>query len=195
MPSLSDCDSDLKDLIKRKTKLQKDSSRQSELGDVIFQIGYNFYQKGYYKEALEEFESALEVRKRLHGNVDIANTHRFLGETLCKLGNDLDRAKFEFDRYYSITLRINDLVEIQRALTTLGNYYMSLSESKTKRNQNLNDAYSYYLKSYDILDEISEKRLVDSKEFDLMKARTCLNCGKFCFFSINFILLYDLKVY
>lgn len=45
--------------------------------------------------------------------------------------------------------------------------------------EHLNDAYSHYLKSYDLLNEISEKRLVDFKEFGLMKARTCLNCGNF----------------
>lgn len=41
----------------------------------------------------------------------------------------------------------------------------------------MNEAYSYYLKSYDILNEIADKNLVDAKEFGLMKARTCLNCG------------------
>ncbi len=134
---------------------------------------------GYYKEALEEFENALEIRKKLSVNVDIAITHRFLGETLCKLGENYERAKLDLDMYYSMTLRMNDLVEIQRALTTLGNYYMSLAENnyKSKRMDHLNEAYSHYLKSYDILNDIWDKKLVDSKEFYLMKARTCLNCG------------------
>jgi hypothetical protein len=33
------------------------------------------------------------------------------------------------------------------------------------------------LKSYDILSDIHEKRLVDAKEFAIMKARSCLNCA------------------
>ena len=45
--------------------------------------------------------------------------------------------------------------------------------------ENLNEAYSHYLKSYDVLSDIWDKRLVDAKEFGLMKARTCLNCGKY----------------
>lgn len=112
-------------------------------------------------------------------SLDTATIHRFIGETLCKLGFDYERAKSELDQYYSITIEIEDLVEIQRALTTLGNYFMSLAECnyREKRIEHLNDAYSHYLKSYDILDEISEKKMVDSKEFALMKARTCLNCG------------------
>jgi tetratricopeptide (TPR) repeat protein len=70
--------------------------------------------KGYYKEALEEFENALEIRKKLSVNVDIAITHRFLGETLCKLGENYERAKLDLDMYYSMTLRMNDLVVIGR---------------------------------------------------------------------------------
>ena len=82
-------------------------------------------------------------------------------------------------------MEINDLVEIQRALTTLGNYFMNLAECnyKDKRIEHLNNAYSHYLKSFEILDEISEKKMVDFSEFFLMKARTCLNCGTY----LNFI--------
>lgn len=42
----------------------------------------------------------------------------------------------------------------------------------------LNQAFRHYLDSYEILTEIAERKLVDEKEFGLMKARTCLNCGK-----------------
>ena len=78
---------------------------------------------------MSEFENALDVRKKVNINLDIATTYRFLGETLCKLGTDFERAKKELDMYYSITLnRLKDLVEIQRAETTLGNYYMALYE-------------------------------------------------------------------
>ena len=45
------------------------------------------------------------------------------------------------------------------------------------RTTNLNEAYTHYLKSYDILSDIHEKRLVDAKEFAIMKARSCLNCA------------------
>lgn len=91
----------------------------------------------YYKEALDEFERCLEVRKKQNVALDTATTHRFLGETLCKLGNDYERAKRELDVYYSMTLRINDLVETQRAQTTLGNYFMALAEDNYKGNLNL----------------------------------------------------------
>jgi tetratricopeptide (TPR) repeat protein len=167
------------DLIKRKTKLAKDSSRLNELGDAVFRLGYLYYQKGYCKEALDEFENALEIRKKLPAMIDVATAHRFIGETLCKMGANFERAKSELDKYHSINLRLNDIVEIQRSHTTLGNYYMTLAENKylDKRVEYLNEAFAHYLKSYEILDEISERRLVDSKEFGLMKARTCLNCG------------------
>jgi tetratricopeptide (TPR) repeat protein len=146
---------------------------------VLFQIGYIYYNKGYYKEALDEFEHALDVRKKLAVNVDLATTYRFLGETLTRLGADFERAKLELSKYHSIALKINDLVEIQRAHTTLGNYFMTLAESnyKDKRKESLNEAYSHYLKSYDLINEIADKRLVDTKELNLIKARTCLNCG------------------
>lgn len=52
-----------------------------------------------------------------------------------------------------------------------------ISSNLENRNVNLNEAYSHYLKSYDVLNDISEKRLVDVKEFNIMKARSCLNCA------------------
>lgn len=56
---------------------------------------------------------------------------------------------------------------------------MALAENnyKDKRKDHLNEAYFHYLKSYDLLNDIADKRLVDQKEFCLMKARTCLNCA------------------
>lgn len=81
---------------------------------------YQSFRLGYYTEALLEFKNALEVRKKLSVNIDVATTHRFIGETLCKLGTDFERAKIELDMYYSLTLRLKDLVEVQRAQTTLG---------------------------------------------------------------------------
>ncbi len=50
---------------------------------------------------------------------------------------------------------------------------------EVERLENLNKAYSHYLKAYDILDDIEEKGLVDKREFALMKTRICLNCGLF----------------
>ena len=119
-------------MIKRKNKLAKDSNRLNDLGDVVFRLGYQYFQKGYCKEALEEFENALEIRKRLSSALDIASTHRFIGETLCKLGNNFERAKTELDFYHSLTLRLNNLVELQRSHTTLGNYFMTLIENNYK---------------------------------------------------------------
>jgi tetratricopeptide (TPR) repeat protein len=117
-------------LIKRKAKLSKDTHRLNELGDVVFRIGYLYYQKAYYKEALEEFENALNIRKKLSNTLDIATTHRFLGETLYKMGKNFEKAKTELDIYHSMCLRLNDFVEIQRSHTTLGNYFMALAENK-----------------------------------------------------------------
>jgi hypothetical protein len=61
------------------------------------------------------------------------------------------------------------------------------------RSENLNKAYSYYLKAYDILDEIEEKNLVDKRELALMKARICLNCGLFSFKSNFFCFICLIK--
>lgn len=54
---------------------------------INFVIKFNFFTNiGYYKEALDEFEQALEIRRKLPLNLDQATTHRFIGETLVKLG-------------------------------------------------------------------------------------------------------------
>ena len=79
---------------------------------------------------MEEFEYALELRKKLSVNADTANTYRYLGETLLKIGEDFARAKLELNMYYSIAIKLKDLVLIQQAHTTLGNYYLVLCEFK-----------------------------------------------------------------
>lgn len=122
-------DQEVKDLIKRKTRLAKDPARLNELGDILYRLGHLYYQKGYYNEALDEFESALSVRQKLTSSLDTATTHRFIGETLDKIGSDFERAKSELDKYHSITLRLNDPVELQRSHTTLGNHFMTLAEN------------------------------------------------------------------
>ncbi len=66
-------------------------------------------------------------------NLDLANIHRFIGETLCRLGKDLKKAKKEYDIYHAITVKLNDLVEIQRSHITLGNYFMNITEGVSKR--------------------------------------------------------------
>ena len=88
---------------------------------------------GYYEKALEEYNDALKTYKSDTISLDRANIHRFIGEALCRLGDDLKQAKKEFDLYHSITIKLNDLFEIQRSYITLGNYYMNLTEELTKR--------------------------------------------------------------
>ena len=45
------------------------------------------------------------------------------------------------------------------------------------------------------MDKIADKNLVDSKEFGLMKARTCLNCGKFKVNNIKDCLFTNMSYY
>jgi hypothetical protein len=49
------------------------------------------------------------------------------------LGKDLKKAKKEYDIYHAITVKLNDLVEIQRSHITLGNYFMNITEGVSKR--------------------------------------------------------------
>ena len=95
-----------------------------------------FLFSGYYEKALEEYNDALKNYKSDKISLDCANIHRFIGEALCKIGTDLNHAKKEYDIYHSITVKLNDLVEIQRSHVTLGNYYMNITEGVTKRRLN-----------------------------------------------------------
>jgi len=63
---------------------------------------------------------------------------------LCRSGDDFKQAKKEFDIYHSITVKLNDLVEIQRSNITLGNYYMNLNEDLNRRRFSLKDICLFY---------------------------------------------------
>ena len=72
----------------------------------------------------------MTIRKKLPVGADTANTYRMLGETLTKLGEDFDKAMLQLNMYYSIAIKLKDLVLIQQAHTTLGNYYLVLCDFK-----------------------------------------------------------------
>jgi hypothetical protein len=130
----------------------KDARKSTELFETLSRIGYLYYQKGfffikvksistiekflfikgYYEKAISEYEEALDKRETVKNDLDTANIHRFIGEALCKLGHDYKRAKHEFDIYHAITVKIKDLVEIQRSYITLGNYYMASIDDTVK---------------------------------------------------------------
>ncbi len=63
---------------------------------------------------------------------------------MCRLGDDFKQAKKEFDIYHSITVKLNDLVEIQRSNITLGNYYMNLTEDLNRSRFCLTDICNFY---------------------------------------------------
>ena len=73
----------------------------------------------------------------------------------------------------------DDLVEEQRALTTIGNTFLEQSNErtfcvKTRRGASMK-AENVYLKSLEICDQLKET--IDEKEFIDMKARNFYNLG------------------
>ncbi|XP_053390482.1 tonsoku-like protein, partial [Mercenaria mercenaria] len=155
----------------RKGNLENEARVSNYIGDI-----YEKY--GEFETAVEEHERALRLREVLGRKIDIAVAFRTLGECYCKK-KDYEKAHSLHEKYLSLARECDDLVEKQRALTTIGNTFLEQSNErsfsmKTRRGAS-KKAENVYLKSLEICDQL--KATIDEKEFIDMKARNFYNLG------------------
>ncbi|KAL4234063.1 hypothetical protein ACF0H5_005717 [Mactra antiquata] len=162
---------------KQRLKAEKNGQLDNE-AKFSHYIGYLHEKNGNFEEAVEEHKRAVRILEALSKKIDTAVGYRTLGECYCKQ-KEYKKALHLHDKYFLLARECNDVVEQQRALTTIGNTYLEQSSDRNlsiKTRQSISKkAEEAYLKSLQICDKI--KGTINEKEYVDMRARNFYNLG------------------
>ena len=143
---------------------------------IFFQF-INFTTLGKHEDALRERRCELALYEATHDHLGMARAHRMIGECLCSL-DDYESALKHQRKHLEISKQLDNLVEQQRALATIGRTLFMCGQQATdssQSSQHLVESLEVYLKSLEVCDLLDDS--VGSGELLEMKARLFLNIG------------------
>lgn len=114
----------LPELLKRKEKAEDDNNQQL-LAEICSKLGNHYTSECKYQLALREFRQEADIYLSLGKKMDHGRANRMIGEALMLMGKCKEALK-HFDVYLKIAKQENDLVEMQRAYTTIGRCYLMM---------------------------------------------------------------------
>jgi len=131
---------------------------------------------GRHKDALHERQCELTLYEALCDQLEVAKAHRMIGECLCSL-EDYDNALSHQRKHLDISKQLDNLVEQQRALATIGRTLFMCSDQKDNQGhqQLLMESLQAYLSSLEVCDQLEDD--VGKGELLEMKGRLFLNIG------------------
>ena len=132
-----------------------DGFRRKNTKDLLskyFTNGAKYKLDGKLDEALDEYEKYAELCKDSsgHDRLELAKVYREMGEIKVEM-KDYDGGLRNIKTYLQMSENLRDVLEEQRALTTLGrSYYIYAQETENEkeRNRRLMTAESYCQKVY-----------------------------------------------
>lgn len=140
---------------------------------------YSFHIKhrsGRHEDALRERRCELALYEAAGDQLEVAKAHRMIGECLCSL-EDYENALNHQQQHLQISKQLDNLVEQQRALATIGRTLFLCSEQNSgqTKQQHLTESLQAYLNSLEICDQLEDD--VKMGELLEMKGRLFLNIG------------------
>jgi len=133
---------------------------------------------GKHEDALRERRCELALCEATHDHLGMARAHRMIGECLCSL-DDYETALKHQRQHLEISKQLDNLVEQQRALATIGRTLFmcgqQASADGSQASQNLVESLQVYLKSLEVCDQLEDS--VGRAELLEMKSRLFLNIG------------------
>lgn len=130
---------------------------------------------GRHKDALRERQCELALCEAAGDQLEVAKAHRMIGECLCSL-EDYDNALKHQRQHLNISKQLDNLVEQQRALATIGRTLFLCGELNTEAKQQcLTESLQAYLDSLEVCDQLEDD--VGKRELQEMKGRLFLNIG------------------
>nr|XP_006824749.1 PREDICTED: tonsoku-like protein-like [Saccoglossus kowalevskii] len=133
--------------------------------------------KREYEEAIQEHRAELHLSESQGDIIGSAIANRKIGECYSEL-NKYDIALKYQNKHLELAQSVNNHVEEQRALATIGRTYLCKSDAvidSSKSQQALQKAQESFIKSLDVCDKL--KNTVSEKELQEMRARLFLNLG------------------
>ncbi|KAB7494915.1 Tonsoku-like protein [Armadillidium nasatum] len=165
------------------SSLRKDKQRahsKNNLKDVAEFcniLGVKLTEIGDYKSALQEHTEELNLFEALDDSLGVAVAHRKIGEVYSEL-QKFNKALEHLNKYLSIAIECNDLVEQQRAYATFGRTYMHQAESafnEKEYHDALCESEKNFLSALRICEKIGEN--IDPLEMAQMRCRVYHNLG------------------
>ncbi|XP_072110408.1 tonsoku-like protein isoform X1 [Mobula birostris] len=167
---------ELKHLQKAKLKAQRSRNLREE-ANLCNQLGEVLAKQGQFQKAIEEHRQELQLSEVLNDVIGCAVANRKIGECLAELGSYSDALEHQ-RKHLQLACSVDNDVEQQRALATIGRTYLFIYETD-QASESLQEAEDAFRKSLAIVDEKLEGK-VSQHELSEMRARLYLNLGFLC---------------
>ncbi|XP_057368859.1 tonsoku-like protein [Daphnia carinata] len=172
---------DVSKLLKVKAKA-KSKGELRELASCCNVLGELYQQQGKYEDAIAEHEEERKICKQLNDCIGIGIAHRKIGEALNELGQYENALKHQ-QNYLALANSVDNKLEIQRALATIGRTHFCHAEALTTNNRVLYDkaldsSKLSYQKSLELCERLKE--VVSERDYMQMNSRLLLNLGLVC---------------
>ncbi|XP_052741671.1 tonsoku-like protein [Bicyclus anynana] len=163
-------------LIRKKKKALNGSNRRA-YAEACNDLATFYYKQTRYSDALDEYRNEASICKELGLRMEWGTCNRMMGE-MYMLMAEFDKALKYEERHLSVAKELNNLVEEQRAMATLGRIYLLQGQSttnETESKQSLTAAEKAFMKSLVLCEKLNGK--VTKTELMDMRARLLLNIG------------------
>ncbi|CAH2242742.1 jg11900 [Pararge aegeria aegeria] len=163
-------------LIRKKKKTLNGSNRRA-FAEACNDLATFYYKQTRYSDALDEYKNEASICKELGLRMEWGTCNRMIGE-MYMLMAEFDKALKYEERHLSVAKELNNLVEEQRAMATLGRIYLLQGQSSTddtESKQSLTAAEKAFMKSLVLCEKLNGK--VTKTELMDMRARLLLNIG------------------
>ncbi|XP_063382703.1 tonsoku-like protein [Cydia fagiglandana] len=162
-------------LIRKKKKALNGSNKRA-YAEACNDLATYYYKKNRYADALDEYRTEASVCKELGLRMEWGTCNRMIGEMYMLLA-EFDKALKYEKRHLAVAKELNNTVEEQRALATLGRIYLLQGQSTAGKEaeESLKAAERAFLKGLALCESLSGK--INIYELMDMRSRLLLNIG------------------
>lgn len=143
--------------LKKAQEAERRTNNHKECIELYNIIGGMYSEIGRYDEAIHYHEKAFDRSKTIGDRVNTAISQRYIGEAKASMG-DYHLAIDSIKKYLDLAHKLNNSVEVQRALTTFGRVYLMYA-------QDLKDQSNHRTSKVKDIAEKAEKRFVQALKF------------------------------
>ncbi|CAK1550600.1 unnamed protein product [Leptosia nina] len=163
-------------LIRKKKKALNGSNRRA-YAEACNDLATYYYKQTRYSDALDEYKNEAAVCKEMGLRMEWGGCNRMIGEMYMLLA-EFDKALKYEERHLAVAKELNNLVEEQRAMATLGRIYLLQGQSTSDHEESkrsLTEAEKAFLRSLVLCEKLNGK--INKSELMDMRARLLLNIG------------------
>ncbi|KAM3960765.1 tonsoku-like protein [Aphomia sociella] len=163
-------------LLRRKKKALNGSNRRT-LAEAYNDLATFYYKHNRYSDALDEYKNEAAIIKELGLRMEWGTCNRMIGEMYMLMAEFEKALKYE-ERHLAVAKELQNQVEEQRAMATLGRIYLLQGQSTNEDEEakiSLKAAEKAFMKGLVLCESLNGK--INKHELMDMRARLLLNIG------------------